>query len=461
MRPSGLLLVAAISLSLCAALCPAAGAATRPRYGGTLRLAIREHPVSLDPADPAQFVPPGLARLLFDTLITVDDEGIPQPALASAWQADPGNQRWQFSIRRGVTFPDGTAVNADAAAASLRAASPRWKVFAAREAVVIECESPTPDLPALLALPRYAIAKRSGGKIMGSGPFANDGWDPGKKLSLTARDDYWGGRAFVNAIDIEMGKSFREQMIALDLGKADVIEIAPEQVRRAVSEGRRILTSAPSEGMALVFSREAPSVDDNKLREALSLSIDRETMTNVLLQGGGEPAGSILPNWLSGYAFLFPTAVDLPRARALRSEAGAAPTWILGYDGSDPLSRVIAERIALNARDAGLTIQLLDVPAEKPATADVRLVRSPLRSLDARVALSETAAGMGLVPGQFEGDSTASLYAAENALVQSRRVIPLLHLGTGVALSPHVMGWQDNPGGNWSLPNLWLEAGQP
>ena len=85
---------------------------------------------------------------------------------------------------------------------------------------MVECDAPTSNLPAVLALPRYGIAKRGGGKLAGSGPFAINRWDPGKKLTLTARDDYWGGRAFVDAIEIEMGKSFREQMIALDLGKS-------------------------------------------------------------------------------------------------------------------------------------------------------------------------------------------------------------------------------------------------
>ena len=53
-----------------------------------------------------------------------------------------------------------------------------------------------------------------------------------------------------------MGKSFREQMILLDLGKADVVEVAPDQARHAAAEGRRIENSAPAEWMGLVFSRD-------------------------------------------------------------------------------------------------------------------------------------------------------------------------------------------------------------
>lgn len=458
MRPSGLLLLVAVSLSLAMA----ASASTRPRYGGTLRLSIRESPSSLDPADSSgPGVLAGLSRLIFDTLVTLDARGQVQPALAASWQVEPGDQRWQFSIRPGATFHDGTAVTSDAIAASLRAMNPNWKVFATGEAVVVVCEVPMSNLPAVLALPRYGIAKRGSGRLNGSGPFAISLWNPGKKLILTARDDYWGSRAFVDSIEIEMGKSFREQMIALDLDKADVVEISPEQARQGTLDGRRIESSAPAEWMALVFSHDVRSADDGKLREALTLSIDRAALNTVLLQGAGEPAATFLPNWLTGYAFLFPAANDLPRARQARSEARTALAWTLAYDTSDPLARVIAERVTLNASDAGVTLQPISLQIRSSAPADVRLVRMPLPSLDARVALRELTSSLGLPPAGFAGDAASSLYAAESALLQSQRVIPLLHLRTGSALGANVRGWQEDPDGSWLLPNVWLETGKP
>jgi peptide/nickel transport system substrate-binding protein len=415
--------------------------------------------MSLDPADssrPDASGLRGLARLVFDTLVILDDRGQPQPALSPSWQVNPGNQRWQFSIRRGVTFHDGTALSSDAVAASLRAVNPNWKVFATGEAVVIECDAPTPDLPAVLALPRYGIAKRAGGKLTGSGPFAINLWEPGKKLTLSARDDYWAGRAFVDSIEIEMGKSLREQMISLDLGKADAVEVAPDQARHAVLEGRRLQSSAPAELMALVFSRDPQSAEEGKLREALALSIDRDALNSILLQGGGEPAGALLPNWMSGYAFLFPSAVDLQRARQTRGEVPQGPAWTLGYDASDPLARVITERIALNARDAGLTLQ-----PTNSATADVRLLRVPLASLDTQVALTDLAVRLGLPQPQFNDESANGLYLAESALLQSQRVIPLLHLRTAAAISARVRDWAEGLEGDWPLQNIWLETEKP
>ena len=455
MRPSGLLLLVAASL----ALAVAAPARTRPHYGGTLHLSTREVPASLDPAEISQSgdgLMPSLSRLIFDTLVATDERGQVLPALSPAWEANPGNQRWQFNIRRGVAFHDGTAVSSDAVAASLRAVNPKWKVFATGDAIIVECDAPTPNLPAVLALTRYGIAKRTGGKVVGSGPFAIKRWDPGKKLVLTARDDYWGGRAFLDSIEIELGKSFREQMIALDLGNADMVEVAPDQARHAGVEGRRVESSAPEEWMALVFSHDVRSAEDGKLREALAFSIDRDAMNNVLLQGGSEAAGSFLPNWMTGYAFLFPTAVDLQRARQARDTAQPTPVWTLGYDASDPLARVIAERIALNARDAGLMLQ-----TTAAATADIRLVRMRLPSLDPQVALSELAGAVGLPQPKFDGDPASSLYAAESALLQSQRVIPLLHVRTSVALGANVMGWQEDPDGSWHGQSVWLETGKP
>jgi ABC-type transport system substrate-binding protein len=214
--------------------------------------------------------------------------------------------------------------------------------------------------------------------------------------------------------------------------------------------------------MGLVFSRDIQSLEDGKLREALALCIDRESMNNVLLQGGGEPSGTLLPGWMSGYAFLFPTAIDLQRARQARDAVRQVSPWTLGYDASDPLARVIAERIALNARDAGLAMQ-----TTATAAADIRLVRMPLPSLDAWVALSELARSLGLPQPKFDGDplqqsaNPSTAYAAESALLQSQRLVPLLHLRTAVALGANVMGWREDPDGSWRLQDVWLETGKP
>ncbi len=451
MKHPGFRLLAAASLLLAVV----AGAATRPHYGGTLHVCLHAAPASLDP-NQADFAGTGsLLGLIFDTFVTLDDQGKPQPALATGWQAESGNQRWQFFLRRGVTFPDGTPLTPEVAATSLRTANPTWKVFATGEAVIIERDSAQPDLPAELALPRNGIAKREGGKIAGTGPFVVMQWDSGKKLVVTARDDYWGGRPFLDSIEIELGKSFREQMVSFDLGKAQVVEVAPEQWHRAATEGRRIEVSAPIELVVLVFNRDSQSAADSKERDALSLSIDRRLLNSVVVQNGGDPAGGLLPNWMTGYGFLFLVEVDLVRAQQERAEVAQTSGWSLGFDVNDPIERVLAERIVLNARDAGLRLR----PAS--GTSDVRLVRVSLASVDAQVALAELTAALGIPPVKINGNSVDDLYLAENNLLKSQRLIPLLHLRTACAVSKTVRNWGKARDGAWRLPDVWLAAERP
>jgi peptide/nickel transport system substrate-binding protein len=451
MRLSGWqwLVVSSILLSVCA------HAETRPQYGATLRTATRIAPASLDPADKSQpdwVAQRNLTRLMFDTLVTMDNRGRLRPALAMSWQAAPGYQRWQFWLRRGVKFHDGSPLTAEAVAAALRGANPDWSVVPATDSVIIERNVPDADVPAWLARARNAITKRSeGGTLIGTGPFHITGWQPGKKLTLAADENYWGGRPFLDAIEIEMGQASRDQLLAMDLGKADIAEVAAEQAHRASTEGRRVVTSAPVELMALVFARERQSPEDGKLREALALSIDRSSIRSVVLQGAGEPSGGILPNWISGYGFVFTAGQNLDRARQLRSEVPRAPSWTLGYDAGDPLARVIAERIALNARDAGLTLQ-----TTTSGTTDLRLVRGTLASLNPRIALAAAAAANGMAAPKLSGNSADDLYQGESGMLQAQRLIPLFQLPVSYALSPAVKDWDQDRDGSRHLENVWL-----
>jgi peptide/nickel transport system substrate-binding protein len=431
---------------------PAMVAATRPRYGGTLQVAMRANPTSIDPIDSSQtdwLARANLTRLLFDSLVSLDDRGTVQPALATSWHADPGNQRWQFTLRSSVTFSDESPVTAEVVAGSLRASNPQWKIFPANEAVIVECDSPDPNLAAELALPRNSIVKRQGSQMSGTGPFVVSDWDRGKKLIVAARNDYWNGRPFVDSIEIELGQSLREQAISLDLRRAHIIEAAPVG-HPTSTENYRVGISAPVELMALVFNADRPSPEDSRLREVLTLSIDRNALNNVVLQGGGESSSALLPNWMTGYGFIFPTDLDLARARQEFAEARPKKPWTLSYDAVDPMARVVAERIVLNARDAGLLLQLTT------STADLRLVRAPIVSLDPHVAIMCLAEMLRLPQPKFASDSVDDLYATESSLLQSRQIIPLLHLRTAYEARPVVHDWAQTHDGGWRLQDVWL-----
>ena len=150
---------------------------SRPHYGGTLRLAVKEAPASIDPAGD-----PFLTGLVFETLVRLDDRGMPQPQLATSWQAESGEQRWRIFLRSGVTFSDGARLDAGTVAASLRAANADWKVVADGNAVIIETASPRPALPAELALMSNAVARHENGKAIGTGPFLVSQFDSGKHV---------------------------------------------------------------------------------------------------------------------------------------------------------------------------------------------------------------------------------------------------------------------------------------
>ena len=436
----------------------AANAETRPQYGGVLHVAMHASPTSLDPADwaqPESFARHSLTMLMFDTLVTVDENGRVQPSLATSWQALAGGQRGQLRIRRGVKFNDGTPLTPEIAASSLRAANPSWNVAADADSVVID--SSDQNLLEQLALPRNAIAKRTAdNRPIGTGPFHIVDWQPGKKLALAAEDTCWRGRPFLDAVEIEMGRGFREQMTALQLGKADLVEVAPEQTHRVSLDGRRLVSSNPIELWALVFTRDVASADEKLLRDALASSVERGSMRSVLLQGAGQPTASLLPNWMSGYGFVFPADADLTRARHAREQVRTIPTWTVGYDGTDLLARVLVERIALNAKDAGLWLQ-----PTSTTKADLRLVRIPLVSSDPWIALAGVATLAGISAVKNPGGSVEDLYASENALLAMQRVIPLLHLPVSYASSPTLKNWGLRPDGSWALADAWLGIAKP
>jgi ABC-type transport system substrate-binding protein len=456
------LVISSLVVGAAAAETVAAGAETRPQYGGTLRVAMHAAPASLDPADSTQaesFAGRSLTFLMFETLVTADASGRLHPGLAASWQASSGptleHQRWQFQLRRKVKFHDGTVLTAELVAASLRVANPTWKIASERDSVVIELEAADPEWPAELALPRNAIVKRTAdGKLSGTGPFHISDWQPGKKLALVAAEDYWKGRPYLDAIEIEMGRSFHDQLMALELGRTDLVEVAAEQSHRVAMEGRPVAASEPVELIALLFSHDVQTPAEKSLRDALALSIDRGSMRSVLLQGTGQPAGSVLPNWMTGYGFLFPADADLARARHERDEVKVAPAWTIAYDPGDSISHLLTERIALNARDAGLTLQ-----PTTAATADLRVARIPLVASDPWIALREVAVSAGLVLPATDGGSLEELYAAEQTIMATQRIIPLFHLPAVYAASAALRDWKPGVDGSWDLADVWVEPG--
>jgi len=254
----------------------------------------------------------------------------------------------------------------------------------------------------------------------GAGPFKIARWDPGKAATLVANDDYAGGRPFLDAIEIQMGRDLKDQALDFSLGKADVTE---------TGERKGMLVNT----LALVFDNDriAPTV-----REALSLSIDRQTIQKVLLKDQGQPTNALLPQWLSGYAFLFDKPRDVAHAHQL---APSAASLTFAYDRQDATLRRVAERIAVNAMEAGISMRPVTT-----ANADVRLELLHIPAKEELPSLQDLAA---LLKMTFPAG--ASPYEAERSLLDGFRVIPILHLADSWAVSPRVHNWPD-------LPNVWI-----
>ncbi len=307
---------------------------------------------SMDPRDWYSGTPDSasterLLELVFDRLVKLDESGRVQPALALAWQHDANFTHWQFLMREGVKFHDGTPLNAAAAATALQIeAADLWQAKSSDNFVICSFAVPRPELLSELTHGRSFIFHVAPETVVGSGAFRIADWQPQKTLALVANEDSWSGRPFVDRAEFQFGIQPQQQSTDLEVGKTDIAELLPAFARTTSRGGAHVSASSPVELLALTPVPHSAAAADPNLRRAVSLAVDRASIVNVLLQRQGDPAGSLLPQWLSGYAFTFSIAAHVEQARQLRAQLSASPTLTLVYDGADSVAAQIAERIA-------------------------------------------------------------------------------------------------------------------
>jgi peptide/nickel transport system substrate-binding protein len=430
-------------LALSSLLPAAVGGATRPRYGGTLTVELSTAFNTLDPSD----FPAAIAHPIAETMLKLNSRGEIEAQLAVAWQADADRKRWRFSLRPKVTFHDGEPLTGPSATPSLLAALrkkyPDVTITAGGQALVIQSEHAMPDLANDLANARTAVIRRSDrNPCIGTGPFRVTAWEPGHGLTLAAFDDYWGGRPFLDSVAISMASA---------RANGDVFDVAFSSPRRILAEGTRLWTSRVEELVALVGAGMQPAI-----MKAIALTIDRDPIVNVLTQRRGEAAFGLLPQWLSGYAFLFRSAPDLARARQSAASLRIG-TLTLSYSSSDSFTRAVAERISLNARDAGINLQ----PTPN-SNGNLRLVRWRIESANAAAELERLAELLGAAQPSASLDTAnlATLYERERALLETQRVLPMVYLPIvyGLASRVHIgdSGERDRELA-LQLTNLWVD----
>src|SRR6516225_3990790 len=324
MRSTGLRSLAVTSFVLLVLVLPRAVRANRPKYGGTLRVQLHVASVSLDPRDwkvgsIAAAEDERLATLIYDRLVTLDDYGRFQPALAAEWSHDAAEKNWQFRLRPGVKFSNGSSLTSSDVANALQGLlPPPLQIIAGDNNLTIRSSRPVPDLLEQLASGRcFVFRKNPDGTFLGTGPFylaenipaqpaeANPAALKPAHLKFRANEEAWAGRPFVDAVEVTLGAPGLRQILDLQVGRADLVEIAPDLVRKARQDNLRVWSSAPATLLALRFDTTQRAASDDRLREAVDLALDRGTMANVLLQREAQPAAALLPQWLTGYAFLF------------------------------------------------------------------------------------------------------------------------------------------------------------
>src|SRR5579863_4943048 len=316
---------------------------------------------------------------------------------------------------------------------------------------------------------------------VGSGAFRVTAWEAGKRASLAANDDYHGGRPFVDSIEIGLGRSARERLLDLELNKTDFAEIAPEQARIAADRGVRISRSQPDELLALVFPIAGDGKDDVRVREAIARAVDRAAIVNFILQKEGEPAGGLLPQWSSGTAFLFSTETVARGAKEIQLQISTSPKLVLGYDSADTLEQAVAERIVVNAKEAGISLVSRAMPAPGGASAlrerqvenskqrgdpnhvDARLVRLRMPSPRPNVSLAAFIDKLGPLAGIVdsplpESASPEDIYYCERSIMNSGLVVPIVWMPQVYGISARVRDWkQPAAGETWPLSDVWLD----
>jgi len=372
----------------------------RPRYGGMLRV---------ETSATGEIGATRFAGQIYETLVRCDSHGEMKPWLATGWIHNASVGKWIFSARKNVVLPHETLWNPG---------------------------EDTLTVPDTKPLDQILVEAGLGDKVVvESGPFRILNQHVGESVQLGANESYWGGRPFLDFVEIHMGRTRRDQLLDFELGKADVVEAEITDIKALKQANVVLQVSKPLETVALVFEKQTSSLT----RQAVALSVDRLAMQRVMLDKQGEVSGALLPQWISGYAFLFSTAHDVSRAKAL---APAGSTLLLCEDDRDKVLRSLVDRIAVDVSQAGINVRLATSGCE------ARLIRLPISSVNPQQALLALASKL-----QIAAPEWASPYAMESDLLRDGRVVPLFHLPIVYALKPNVR--------NWSVPcnlaDVWLE----
>ena len=399
------------TLTLCLPVClllglPAPAALAQPR---TLNVAIAGAFTSLDPH--YHNVGPNnvLTEYVFDRLVRFDPAFKPEPALAESWQA-VGDKTWEFKLRKGVKFHDGSPFTADDVVFTFGRIpklliSPSSLIFAIKPVERIEVVDdhtlrfhtamPVPLLPFNLAAVRIVSRKTGDGAgtgayntmkaAIGTGPFRIVDFAVGERAIFARNDDWWGKPAVWDKVDYRSIANDASRIAALQSGDVDIIDQVPtrdvEELRKNAkvtvlsTPGQRLIYLAPDVSRKETIwatgaggkPLAANPMQDVRVRRALSLAINRAGIRDRIMDGFSAPTGQLMPLGASGYiASVAPDPYDPEAAKKLLAEAGFPEGFGLTLHG--PNNRYvndskIAEAIAQMWTRIGVKTQVDTMPA--------------------------------------------------------------------------------------------------
>src|SRR5216683_1184391 len=292
------------------------------KRSGEIAAGLSERMLTLDPANHYSISTTSVLRHVFDPLVDVTNDSKFVPALAESWRP-VNNTTWRFTLRKGVTFHDGTPFNADSVLFTLRRVKDNTKLiksFVYQDiesvekdgdfAVMVTSKRPFGSLPAHLTmlgmLPSHAGKNEDAffQKPIGTGPFRFVSWTHGDHIVLSANPSYWKpAQPRVEKVTFRFIPELSTRAAGLRAGEIHVVDrITPDLVETLKnSRGVKVFDVPAIEAQRWIFQLAKEPVKDQRLRQAISLAIDRNVIIKDLLLGYGRPVDSPVPPGLIGH----------------------------------------------------------------------------------------------------------------------------------------------------------------
>ncbi len=333
-----------------------ASAQDTPVSGGTFRTAISEEPDQLDPANTNQLLASNIMNNIYDRLVYIGADGLPQPWLAESWTISDDNLTITFVIREGVTFHDGTVLDAaavkfnfdrildPATAAPNKAFLGSLASVAAPDAVTVVFTFASPYAPFFTNLLSFGIVSPTavessgdtfGRNPVGSGPFMFGSWDTGSRITLVRNPDYVNyreddlnkGPAYVDEIVYNVISEASTQSAAFEAGELDMINAPREDVARlSETEGISIVSLETSSNINFIEFAANEPFNNEAFRKAVSYAIDRESIAEIAYLGNATPNQCPIPIANAAYdaelCAQYGSTYDLDLARQALADGG-------------------------------------------------------------------------------------------------------------------------------------------